>query len=84
MKAKYTRIAREGEVEFAAIVRNRSGQDAGCIDYGLKAGETIDSLCDADKQDLVDTAYALARAIENATGKSASPLRAAGGGGEKQ
>jgi hypothetical protein len=63
-----SRIARSGETEFAAIVRNRSGQDAGEIDYGLKHGAVLDELSDADKQALVDTAYALYRACENATG----------------
>lgn len=67
-----SRIARDGETEFAAIVRNRSGVDSGEIDFGLKHGEIIDSLSDHDKQSLVDTAYALARACEEATGKHAS------------
>lgn len=66
---KQSRIARGGETEFAAIVRNRSGQDAGEIDYGLKHGPVLDTLCDRDKQSLVDMAYALAEACERATGK---------------
>lgn len=64
-----SRIARTGETEFAAIVRNRSGQDAGEIDFGLKHGPVLDSLSDYDKQQLVQTAYSLAEAIEAATGK---------------
>lgn len=69
---KTRRIARAGETEFAAIVRNRSGQDAGEIDFGLKTGPVIDDMSDADKQQLVDTAYSLAAACELATGKQAS------------
>ncbi len=67
-----THIARAGETEYAAIVRNRSGQDAGEIDFGLKTGPVIDDLSDGDKQRLVDVAYALAKACEMATGKQAS------------
>ncbi|CAN5426674.1 hypothetical protein BH11ARM1_BH11ARM1_14270 [soil metagenome] len=63
---------RTGETEFAAIVRNRSGQDAGSIDFGLKSGDVIDALCDRDKQELVDTAFSLFLAIESATGRKAT------------
>lgn len=67
-----SRCARTGETEFAAIVRNRSGQDAGEIDFDLKHGLVIDELSDTDKQSLVDTAFALAMACETATGKKRS------------
>lgn len=40
-------IAREGEQEFAAIKRTRSGFDAGCIDYGLRV-QMVENLAPAE------------------------------------
>lgn len=47
-------IARGGEQQFACILRNRSGIDAGCIDMAVR---DITHLCDAEQQDVVNTAY---------------------------
>ena len=63
------RNAKEGETEFAAIVRNRSGIDAGEIDFCLKHGFVLEELDNRDKQALVDTAAALLASCEDATGK---------------
>lgn len=49
-------IAREGEQQFACILRNRSGIDAGEIDFGLR---DCTSLPDGEQQDVVDIAFAL-------------------------
>lgn len=54
-----TPIARTGEQQFAAIVRNRSGMDAGCIDFGLRDL----SYWPEEAQDFCDIAYALYQAI---------------------
>jgi hypothetical protein len=51
-------IAREGETEYASIHRNRSGQDAGCIDFGVRVA-AVEALCEADKQELRSTVRAL-------------------------
>lgn len=51
-------IARSGEQQFAAIMRNRSGMDAGNIDYGLRVF-AVENLGDGEKQDICDTAFAL-------------------------
>jgi len=59
-------IARDGEQQFACILRNRSGTDAGCIDYGLR---DVSALCEGDQQDIVDTAYVLYQRICEQTGK---------------
>jgi len=65
-------IAREGEQQFACILRNRSGMDAGCIDYGLR---NVSHLCEGDKQDIVDTAYVLYQSICEQTGKTPRNLK---------
>lgn len=62
-------IARSGEQQFACILRNRSGFDAGNIDFGLR---DLSSLVDAEQQDACDTAYALYRAICDQTGNIAA------------
>lgn len=67
-------IARVGEEQFGCILRNRSGFDAGNIDYGARF---IDTLSDAEQQDVCDTAYALYKAFCRQTGKKA---RLEGGG----
>lgn len=53
-------IAREGETEYASIHRNRSGQDAGNLDYGI-AVEAVEKLSEVEKRELVAVAYLLAR-----------------------
>ena len=58
-----THIAREGEQEFASIHRNRSGFDAGCIDYGIRV-ETVENLSPAEKQDLLVTARVMMERLE--------------------
>jgi hypothetical protein len=63
-------IARGGEPIYASIVRNRSGIDSGCIDYGCRV-IAIEELCDGDKQDIADTAYALYESVCRASGKKA-------------
>ena len=67
VRALYTPIAREGEPIYASIIRNRSGMDAGHIDYGCRM-DAIADLCDAEKQDIVDIAYALYENICRACG----------------
>lgn len=63
-------IARGGEQIFASIIRNSSGMDAGCIDYGCRTYE-LERLCDGEKQDIADTAYALYQSICRAADKKA-------------
>ncbi len=64
-------IARHGEPIYASIMRNRSGIDSGRIDYGCRVFE-IAKLCDGDKQDIADTAYALYESVCRAVGKKAN------------
>ena len=63
-------IARGGEPIYASIVRNRSGMDSGCIDYGCRV-TAVEELCDGDKQDIANTAYALYESVCRASGKRA-------------
>ena len=63
-------IARGGESIYASIVRNRSGIDSGCIDYGLRIFE-VQKLREGDKQDIANTAFALYESICRAAGKHA-------------
>lgn len=58
-----THIAREGEQEFASIHRNRSGFDAGCIDYGVRV-QAIENLSTAERAELLATARAMLASIE--------------------
>jgi hypothetical protein len=68
-KPDYTRrIARTGEPEYACIMRNRSGIDAGNIDFGLR---DLQHLSEADKQDICDTALVLYESICRQTKKQA-------------
>ena len=53
-------IARTGEQQFACVLRNRSGMDAGEIDFGLR---DCTILSDAEQQDMVDTTFALYEAV---------------------
>lgn len=66
-------IARSGEQQFACILRNRSGHDAGCIDYGLR---DCTILCEAEQQEVCDTAFALYQSICAQVGKKARNDRA--------
>lgn len=59
-------IARNGEQQFAAIVRNRSGIDAGEIDMGVR---DVTHLCDAEQQEIVNTAYVIYETLCEQTGK---------------
>lgn len=61
-------IAREGEAQFACIMRNRSGIDSGCIDFGLRS---VTHLSHPEQQEVCDIAYALYQAICDQTGKRA-------------
>lgn len=54
-------MIREGEPIYAALVRNRSGQDAGEIDYRLNVA-AVENLPQGEKQELMETALAL---VEN-------------------
>lgn len=56
-------IAREGETEYACIHRNRSGQDAGEIDFGIDV-LAVESLSSSERLELVKTARQLADALE--------------------
>jgi len=80
-----TPIARKGESIYASIHRRRSGIDAGCIDMGVRSFE-IEKLCDADKQDICNTALAVYETICNHAGmKSAhDKLKEMVEGSEKQ
>ena len=65
----YTRpIARDGEHQFACILRNRSGQDAGAIDMAVR---DVTHLLDSEQQDVVDVAYAVYESLCDQTGKTA-------------
>jgi len=63
-------IARSGEPTYASIIRNRSGMDAGEIDFGARVFH-IEELSDYDKQSICDTAYALYETICRHTEKKA-------------
>lgn len=56
-------IAREGETEYAVILRAKSGLDAGHIDFALLCGR-VAQLCKEDQQDIVDTAETLLKTIK--------------------
>lgn len=58
------KLAREGDHVFAVIVRNRSGQFAGEIDYRLS---DLRDLPESEKQKVVDNIYALYEAACKAT-----------------
>lgn len=60
-------IARHGEEQFACILRQRSGFDAGNIDMGVR---DIDHLAPAEQQDVVNTAYLIYEAYCQRTGMS--------------
>ena len=55
-------IARAGEPIYACIVRNRSGESSGEIDFGVRVFE-IDKLCDGDKRVMRNVARALYKTI---------------------
>lgn len=56
-KPDYTSpIARTGEQQFVCILRNRSGESAGEIDFGARL---IDDLCEADKISILDCLIAI-------------------------
>lgn len=61
-------IARSGEPQYAAIMRQRSGMDAGSIDMGVR---DVTHLCDGDQQDVVDSAFAIYETVCGQTGKKA-------------
>ena len=61
-------IAREGEQQFAVILRNRSGESAGRIDMGVR---DVTMLSDAEQQDVVDSAFAIYEGVCDQTKKKA-------------
>jgi hypothetical protein len=61
-------IARHDEQQFACILRNRSGVDAGRIDFSLR---DCTALSDVEQQDMCYTAFALYEAICAQVGKRA-------------
>lgn len=63
------KLAREGDHVFAVIVRNRSGQFAGEIDYRLS---DLRDLPESEKQKVVDNIYALYEAACKATNLTAT------------
>ena len=70
VKPDYTLpIGKPGEQQFALIQRNRSGFDAGEIDFGLR---DCTILCEAEQQDIVDIAFALYQSICRQVGKRAA------------
>ena len=64
-------IARHGEPIFASIIRNRSGIDAGEIDYAYRSPKKI--FCDQDKEDIATTALLLYESISRDMGENGSP-----------
>lgn len=62
-------IARTGEDQFACIVRNRSGIDAGRIDMGARS---IEHLSAYDQQDAVNSAYSVYEKWRDETGLTAT------------
>lgn len=56
-------IPREGEQQFASIHRNRSGENAGGIDYGIRVAD-IDNLSPAEKDELLRTSAAMHECIK--------------------
>jgi len=65
------KIARDGEPIYASIIRNRSGIDAGDIDYCIRVSE-ISKLSKRDRQMIVNVAYEMYESICNATGTEAT------------
>jgi hypothetical protein len=61
-------IARDGEQQFACILRNRSGMDSGNIDM---AARFLTGLSDGDQQAAVNSAYAIYEKWCHETGKRA-------------
>lgn len=70
-------IARTGEDQFACIVRNRSGIDAGRIDMGARS---IEHLSAYDQQDAVNSAYSVYEKWCDETGLTATQPAATGAG----
>lgn len=67
-------IAREGETEYAAIMRMRSGMDAGNIDFGCRV-QLVADLHPLERKDIIATAAALHESIcENTEMPSPSEL----------
>ena len=65
-------VARPGEKEFAVILRNRSGHDAGCIDFSFPHATAL-ALSPAEQRELIKTAKALAESIEDCCKATAAP-----------
>lgn len=63
-------IARSGEQQFAAIVRNRSGMDAGELDFGVRSFSEF--LHPSERQKMSNTAYALYESVCEQTGVRAT------------
>lgn len=63
-------IARAGEQQFAAIVRNRSGMDAGELDFGVR--QFAKFLHPGEMQAMTNTAYALYESVCEQTGLRAT------------
>lgn len=64
-------IAREGEEQFGCILRNRSGMDAGNIDFGLR---DCTHLHPSEQQDIVDMCYAMYESACSQLGLTATKL----------
>lgn len=56
MKGYLDPIARSGEQQFACILRNRSGESAGEIDFGARF---IDLLSEREQQAAIESAYSV-------------------------
>lgn len=59
-------IARTGEQQFACILRNRSGESAGEIDFGARF---INELSDREQQAAIESAYSVYLKWCSETGK---------------
>ena len=66
MKDLCEHLTRSGEPVYACILRYRSGVDSGNIGFRCRT-PAIEKLSDCDKQDIVNSAYALYESICNAT-----------------
>lgn len=62
-------IARSGEEQFACVLRNRSGMDSGCIDFGARS---ITHLSEPEQQEAVEMAYSIYSKWRDETGKKST------------
>jgi hypothetical protein len=66
------RVSRSGEFQYAAIHRDRSGQDAGSINYAARVG-SIDALADPEKRSIIRCAEQLLDSIRRCMPQPSAP-----------